>query len=405
MNCKEFNELLFSYIEGELDDSQKKLFEEHMKTCSSCEKEYKAYQKMINDIHALPMEELPKGYCKKLHGKLEDAQISKIRKKRNNYIKYIGIAASCVLVISAIYFAGDNFNGFNQSKMNDSASDYGINKDYASTTDNADIKAESGAQENENYTIAQDKTADTNNIMAKQRSMFSMQDMESKIIKSGSLDVQTLDFDKFVEQLNQVVRDNNGYFELNETSVRYKTEDKEYKDANIKLRVPQESFYDIVNFIESQADVYNQNVNETDVSKEYYDTQNSLTNLQVQEQRLRELYDKAENIADILAIENEIRRVRTEIDTYSIDLSNIDDRVNMATISLTITEIEGKNINMPSSQGLWGKSKEGFVRTVNNIIDFIENIIVWIISYLPVIIPLLIIGFIIYRVIKKRNLK
>lgn len=81
MNCTEFSELLFSYIEGELNDSQRKLFEEHIKTCSSCEKEFRAYQKMMNDIHTLPMEEMPKGYCKKLHGKIEDAQISLIRKK------------------------------------------------------------------------------------------------------------------------------------------------------------------------------------------------------------------------------------------------------------------------------------------------------------------------------------
>lgn len=392
MNCIEFSELLFSYIEGELNDSQKKLFEEHIKTCSSCEKEYKAYQKMINDIHALPMEELPKGYCKRLHGKLEDAQINKVRKKRNNYIRYIGIAASCILIISAIYFAGNNFNGFNQNKaMEDSANyDTGMNEKSSETPMPAEKRETTAADEN------------ANTMIANQKSSFSIQEMESKIIKSGRLDLQTLDFEKFIVELSNVVRNNNGYFEYNETSVRYKTEDREYKNASIKLRVPQETFDDVVNFVDNQTEVYNRRVNETDVTKEYYDTQNILTNLQVQENRLRELYDKAENITDILALENEIRRIRTEIDTYSISLSNIDDRVNMATLELSITEVEGKNINIPTSKGLWGKSKEGFVRTVNNIIDFIESIIIWIISYLPVIIPLLIVGFIIFRVVKKR---
>lgn len=397
MNCIEFNELLFNYIDGELDDSGKKLFDEHMKNCSSCEKEYKAYHKMINDIHALPMEELPKGYCKKLHGKLEDAQISKVRKKRNNLIKYVGIAASCVLVISAIYFTGNNLNEFTQNKsMDNSNLDYNYKEDSASSM--PESMADSGAKA-ESFTTTD---SGNNTVVAKQKSMFSMQEMEEKIIKSGRLETQTLDFDKFIEELNQVVRNNNGYIEYNETSVRYKTEDKEYKNANIKLRVPQEAFYDVVNYIDDQSNVYNRNVNEKDVSKEYYDTQNILTNLQVQETRLRELYDKAANITEILALENEIRRIRTEIDTYSINLSDIDDRVTMATIELSITEVEGKNINVPSSKGLWGKSKEGFVRTVNNIIDFIESIIVWIISYLPIIIPLSIVGFIIYRVIKKR---
>ena len=395
MKCEEYYELLFSYIDEELSDSQKKKFEEHMNTCSSCKKEYDAYKKMTDNIHALPQEELPKGYCKRLHGKLEDAQVNKVRKKRNNYIKYFSIAASCVLIISAIYFAGNGKNGLAKSESMDS------NRFDMATEDS---KSESMPQDNLNINEDSFTIADNSNGEAglNQKSMMFAQSIENKIIKSGRLETHTLQFDKFIEELSQIVRDNNGYIEYNETTVRYKTEDKEYKDANIKLRVPQDTFYDIVSYIDDQSDVYNRYVNETDVTKEYYDTQNVLNNLQVQEDRLRELYDKAENITDILALENEIRRIRTEIDTYSINLADIDDRVNMATIELTVTEIAGKNINMLSSKGLWGKSKEGFVRTVNDIIDCIENIIVWLISYLPIFIPIVIIGFILYRVVKKK---
>ena len=48
MKCIEFNEMLFSYIDGELNDSQNKEFQEHMKNCPSCKKEYEAYKKMID---------------------------------------------------------------------------------------------------------------------------------------------------------------------------------------------------------------------------------------------------------------------------------------------------------------------------------------------------------------------
>lgn len=394
MNCVEFDELLFSYIDGELSELKNKDFQEHIKNCTSCKKQYEAYKKMIDDIHALPLEELPKGYCKRLHGKLEEAKVSKIKRRRNNYLKYLGIAASFVLIISAVYFRGNNFNGLAKNQATeDSKSDYDMAMDRNS---------ESMPQE---FAGIVEESADNSNdslMMANQKSMFTQQQMESKIIKSGRLNIETLDFDKFVEELNQLVKGYNGYIEFNETFVRYKTEDKEFKNANIKLRVPQETFYDVVNFIDSQAEVYNRNINETDVTKEYYDTQNVLDNLQIQENRLRELYNKAETITDILALENEIRRIRTEIDAYSINLSDIDDRVSMATIELSINEVEGKNINMLNSKGLWGKSKEGFVRTVNNILDLIESIIVWFISYLPIIISLLIIGFIVYKVVKKK---
>lgn len=394
MNCIEFNELLFSYMDEELEDSQKILFENHMKNCASCENEYKAYQKLMSDIHALPMEELPKGYCKKLHGKLEDANINRIKKKRNNFIKYIGIAASCVLVISAIYFTGNNSSDFNQNKI---ASD---NSEQFTTSmgDYDSAKPES----NENFDLSDGSTDSNSNLVATQKTASIYRGMDLKIIKNGNLELETLDFEGFVGNVEEIVRNNNGYIEYNETSIRYKTEEKEYKNANIKLRVPQESFDEIVEYIEEQSSVSRKNINESDVTKEYYDTESSLNNLIIQENRLRELFDKATNITDILAIENEIKRVRTEIDSYSINLSNIDDRVSMATIELNVNEVEGKNINTLNSKGIWTKSKEGFARTINGIIDFFESIVVWIISYLPILLPLSIIGFIIYRIVKKK---
>lgn len=409
MNCLEFNDLLFSYIDSEfegsleLDDSRRKEFEEHIKTCPSCEKEYNAYQKMINDIHALPMEELPKGYCKKLNARLEDARLDIFKKKRSNLVKYVGIAASCVLVISAIYFAGNNFGGFSKDMndmlaRNENSSGYGTEEKSSLPPDMARDDAVPDALEMENKD-------DKDLALSHQKFGLTSLQAENKIIKSGSLEIEILDFDKFIEDLNGVIKDKNGYIEHSQTSVRHKTEYKEYRYANLKLRVPQEDFYDVVDYIDDESDVYNKYINEKDVTKDYYDKQNILTNLEVQESRLRELYDKAENVTEILALENEIRRVRTEIDAYSIDLRNIDDRVNMASIELTVTEIEGRSINIKASDDLWSRAKKGFIRTVNGIIDFVQNLVVWMISYILVIIPALILGIIIYRLIKKRIIK
>ena len=406
MDCIEFNELIFSYIDGELNDSQNELFENHMKKCPSCHKEYQANAKLLSDIHALPMEELPKGYCKRLHVRLDDAKVSSKKIKRNNFIKYIGIAASCILVITAIYVIGVNSNN-DKNYTNDIAMDNMVNGttiEYTAGKDNYNFNKEEAKPEEAPAESANEETSnDTYEISSNINTRSSLNlSQESKIIKAGQLSLETLNFDEFMSNLDEVVRQNNGYFEYNQTSISYRNEDKDYKNASVKLRVPQESFYNIISFIEEQTDVYNREVNEYDVTKDYYDMENTLINFQVQENRLRELYDKAANVTEILQLENEIRRIRTEIDSYGIKLSDIDDRVNMATISLSITEIEGRNINISTSKSLWDKSKEGFIRTINYIIEGIEGIIVWIISYLPIIIPIVIIGAGVFIIARKK---
>lgn len=401
MNCIEFKELIQDYIDDEFDNSTmltsevKKEFEEHMESCPACKAEFIAYQKMINSIHALKPEKLPEGYCKRLNTKIKSARVDIIRKKRINFTKYVGIAAAFILVVFAVNFALNNLGGYSKN-----ARDMAINEN--SSYEGKGIADNAPAPESPKSEMDIDKGKD--DLSNQKQSLFTAKMApQEKIIKSGSMYIETIEFDKLVESLNQEIRDKNGYIENSEISIRLKTENKSYRYANLNIRVPQELFDDIIKFIEERSDVNSKNISENDVTKSYYDKQNIITNLEIQESRLRELYEKAENITDMLAIENEIRRIRTEIDSYSLDLRGIDDRVSMATIQLSITELEDREVNIKAKDGLWDRAKKGFVKTVNSIIDLIQSLVIWLISYILIIIPLVIVGIIIYRRVKKNR--
>jgi len=403
LNCIEFKELIQDYIDDEFDDSTmltseiKKEFEEHMEACPACKAEFTVYQKMINSIHALKPEKLPEGYCKRLNTKIKSARVDIIRKKRINFTKYVGIAAAFILVVFAVNFALSNLGGYSKN-----ARDMAINENSGSYESkglaDAGNPPESPKSEGSNEFTKDDSSSNqTQGLLAAKMAP------QEKIIKSGSLYIETIEFDKLVESLNQEIRDKNGYIENSEISIRIKTENKSYRYANLNIRVPQELFDDIIKFIEERSDVNSRNISESDVTKNYYDKQNVITNLEIQESRLRELYSKAENITDILALENEIRRIRTEIDANSFDLRDIDDRVSMATIQLSITERGDKEVNIKAEDGLWTRAKKGFIKTTNSIIAFIQSLIIWLISYALFIIPVVIVGIIIYRRVKKNK--
>ena len=57
--------------------------------------------------------------------------------------------------------------------------------------------------------------------------------------------------------------------------------------------MPQADFDRVIEFIEEKSEVFNKYMAETDVTKDYYDKKNIVTNLEIQEQTLRGLFEKA----------------------------------------------------------------------------------------------------------------
>jgi len=171
--------------------------------------------------------------------------------------------------------------------------------------------------------------------------------------------------------------------------------------GSLKLRVPQDGFYELVDYLEKSSEVRRKNINETDVTKEYYEKDNKVQNLEAQEGHLRELFEKAQTVEEMLLIENELRRVRTEIDALNTSLSDIDERASMSTIDLEVEEVLTANFTITNQDSVWERAKEGFINTVNGIIRAVENLLIYLVSVSPVLIPAVIILIVILAKFKK----
>ncbi|MDF2677684.1 MAG: hypothetical protein K0Q97_2009, partial [Bacillota bacterium] len=117
----------------------------------------------------------------------------------------------------------------------------------------------------------------------------------------------------------------------------------------------------------------------------------------------RELFEKATTVQDMITIENELRRIRTEIDSLNMSLKDIDDRASLSTISLEVQEVLPANFNITGRDSVWDRAKEGFINTVNGIVDLVENILILIISLSPILVPFAIILIIVFIKIRKNQ--
>nr|WP_312579012.1 DUF4349 domain-containing protein [Sedimentibacter sp.] len=410
MNCNEIKEMLSLYIDDELDNKNKKIVEEHVENCEDCRNELEQYKKMIYMLQNLIEEEPPKGYCKRLHEKLLKTKQQKKISARSRWIKYGSIAAAFVLVVSAIYISS-NFSNFRMGSSAKSKNNVSYDSEMPATE-----SAESPAAPPETYISGrgtygladenkESASYDNGTLMKAEYSIT--EEREIKIVKSGSLITQTEAYDMFLNNLISKVESLGGYIEQNNTNVsnRYENKDKKIKSGYLKLRVPDESFDELVSYLETESNVYQKNITETDLTKEYYEKDNQVKNLELQETHLRELFTNAKTVEETLLIENELRRIRTEIDALNISLKDIDDRASMSTITLEIQEVLKTNLSMSDGDNVWERAKEGLINTVNGIVKVAENLIVLVISIIPILVPVLIVLIIVWIKFRKNKIK
>jgi len=409
MNCNEIKDMLSLYIDGELDEKEKKAVEEHVEVCESCRSELEQYQKIINMLQSLIEVEPPKGYCKRLHEKLLKAKQQKKISAKSRWIKYGSIAATFVLVVSAIYVSSNLRMGNSPKNENSVAYDRGMNSNKSEESPAAPPQAAPEIYGMGTAGGVDDKQKlDVDSSDALTRANFKITDeRELKIIKDGNIETETEGYDLFINNLVSKVEGIGGYIEQSHTDVNkwYGEREKKIKSGYLKLRVPDEYFEELVIYLEEESDVYLKNITATDLTKDYYEKDNKVKNLEIQETHLRELFANAKTVEETLLIENELRRIRTDIDELNISLADIDDKASMSTISLNIQEVLKSNISMSDRDNVWEKAKEGFINTVNGMVHIVENLIVLLISFIPILIPVLIVVIILYIKFRKNKLK
>jgi hypothetical protein len=122
------------------------------------------------------------------------------------------------------------------------------------------------------------------------------------------------------EVVNEVVEDNESHY-----------------GAALSLRIPSARVYWLLDELDKLGKVEARKVESKDISRQVADAETVLKNLEAVLARYQQLLEKAESVADMTAIENQLARVRTAIDRVKGDLAWMRDRVARSTVYVTLT--------------------------------------------------------------------
>ena len=161
-------------------------------------------------------------------------------------------------------------------------------------------------------------------------------DAERKQIQTAVITLETTAFAETEKRLLTVVTANNGLVESSQVAMNTDAR----KEGRFVIRVPQENLVLTVEAIAGLPDskLRSRSVTTQDVTEEYIDVNARLDNLRLQEQRLRQLLAQAATVDEIIKIEAEISKVRTQLDSAAGRLKSLDGRITMAAITVTVNE-------------------------------------------------------------------
>ena len=110
----------------------------------------------------------------------------------------------------------------------------------------------------------------------------------------------------------------------------------ERAQAHVTIRIPQAQFFPALERIEALGNVRDRMVGSEDVSEQFIDLQARLKSSLREEQSLLSLLGKTETVSEILAIERELSRVRSDIERFQGQLNFLERRVELATINVSL---------------------------------------------------------------------
>lgn len=377
MKCAEALALLSDYVDGTLEADYRVLLEQHLENCGECSRELELLRAQVEWCARLGQVPLPEDFHAQLMQRIgalaaqsSNAGSVRMRRKLTEWFQRYRAVAS-VLVIFALAFALSRVTpllqpGKSAQQLEQKVAEQAVKApprgamSFSMTATDVAPSAGKGSY----------GQAATGSFPGGVVAVGDPTVVGRKLIKHGSLNIEVPagGLEGAARAVQSIVQGAGGYIENSSSSV----ESSGRGVMQFTLRVPADQFDLVFDRLAKVGKVLNQNVSASDVTEQFIDVQAQLRNKERQEQRLLELMGKATTVGELLQVENELNRVRTEIDSLKQRLKYLENATSMSTISVTIAEAR---VGLPFTGGILWAAWQAFVRAAQSMLILIASLL------------------------------
>lgn len=199
---------------------------------------------------------------------------------------------------------------------------------------------------------------------------------EKKIVRNAWLTLKTERFDEAVSALCEQIEQAGGVVESRDISGAKNAS----RSANLTLRVPSDMLDGVLSGAGEWGEVTREQTSAVDMTSTYTDNASRLESARAKKRQLDALYEKAENMEDIITLTDAIFDVQEEIEWLEGQNRRIDNQASMATLYVTINE---KSSAVSAKQPFFTRLGRQLTDGWENFGEFVSNAVLGLTYALP----------------------
>src|SRR5574341_492885 len=165
--------------------------------------------------------------------------------------------------------------------------------------------------------------------------------VDRKIVRSATLELSVENVSAAVQEIENIAVAGSGFVSGSSVFVEAQPDDptgdepRRTQTGTITIRVPADAYPSIMTQLRALSkEVLSETSDASEVTEEYTDLQSRIRNLEATENQYLTLLTKAEQIPDILSVQDRLNQVRGEIEQAKGRLQVLDDLTALATITV-----------------------------------------------------------------------
>ncbi|ABW28777.1 DUF4349 domain-containing protein [Acaryochloris marina] len=173
--------------------------------------------------------------------------------------------------------------------------------------------------------------------------------------------------------------------------------------ASMELRIPQTKLEATLEQLAQIGKVQNRSIEAEDVSTQLVDFQARLKNLRKSEEVVLKIMDRSGSVADVLKVSQELKTIRQQIEQIDAQVKRLQAQVAYSTVNLSL---ESAIATTPPQASLGERLQEAWSQSTHAVVNLtfgILGFLVWVVVFLPYILGLVLVQFVVKRLIQRRS--
>lgn len=230
--------------------------------------------------------------------------------------------------------------------------------------------------------------------------------MSEKIIRNVSIDAQTKEYDKAIDDIRAEVVLLGGFEESFRSSGKSYYQNGVYsRSAYMMLRLPAAQLDAFLSKVGGMVNVLSQSSNAQNVTSEYYDIQARIRVLESEREAYEEMLKQSMDIDYLLQVKDRLYNVIEEIESYETRLKLLDSKVAYSTVTISLAEVIEYTPVITEEPTFGERITEAFSTSWKNFAEGWKNFTVWLVFALPTILILAAVAAVAIVIVVKLNRK